>query len=140
MKYRPKYFELRELVGPAVHAKWGERAWQFLQAPALITLDQLRERFGRIIVNNWHAGGTYKESGLRDFETSTGAGMSQHKFGGAFDTKPRDTTPQAMHAYILAHPGEFPYLTTLEAIESTPTWLHFDVRNHGSDGILVVKP
>ncbi|MDR2240057.1 MAG: hypothetical protein LBE33_06390 [Zoogloeaceae bacterium] len=138
--YRPEFFRIEELVTPAIYSARGERAWELLQARALVTLDQLRKRFGPITVNNWHIGGAYKESGLRDYNTPTGAALSQHKFGGAFDCKSRNVTPEEMHSYILSHPSEFPYLTTLEDVAYTPSWLHFDGRNHDRNQIWVVKP
>lgn len=138
--YRPEFFRIEELVPPGVHAARGARAWELLQVPALVTLDQLRRKFGRLVVNDWHAGGKFKESGLREFGAATGAKYSQHKFGGGFDVKPRDATVVEMFDYIRANPAQFPHLTTLEDVAFTPTWLHFDVRNHAHAGILVVKP
>ena len=140
LTYRSKCFRITELVSRQIYQERGDRAWELLQPAALRTLDLLREKFGRIVINNWNVQGPYNESGLRHFETGTGAEWSMHKFGGAFDCKFQDTTPQDAHAYILANPDQFPELTTLEAIKSTPTWLHFDVRNHGKRGIWVVNP
>ena len=140
MTYHPTHFKLQELVAPAIHATRGERAWELLRPGALMALDTLRDRFGPLVVNNWHLGGTYKESGLREFGTRTGAAFSMHKYGGAYDCKFRDHGPREVYAYILEHPQEFPTITALENIESTPTWLHFDDRNHGRTGIWVVNP
>ncbi len=139
--YRPKHFSLVELVDPDTYHARGERSWELLQAPALITLDQIREKFGRITVNNWaQPNGRYKDSGLRQMNSPIGAKLSQHKFGGAFDCKPQDVTVKAMYDWIIANPNEFPLLTTLEHIDDTPSWLHFDVRNHGFGGIWIVRP
>lgn len=147
--YRPKHFTLAELVDPEIYKARGERAWELLRPEALVTLDTLREKFGPMIVNNWHWGGTawlpdpdkiYRESGLRRFDSETGAVWSLHRYGAASDCKFKLVTPQEAHAYILSHPGEFPQLTTLEAIAATPTWLHFDCRNHNKVGIWVVNP
>lgn len=138
--YRPKHFRLQELVGPEFYARWGERCWEWLQVPALRSLDALREKFGSVTINNWADGGTLKESGLRDFSTSTGAGYSQHKFGGAYDCKFRSATPEEAGDYILAHPEQFPYITTIENPRITRTWLHVDGRNHGRNEIWVVNP
>lgn len=140
MNYRTKYFRLVELVSRQIYEQRGDRAWELLQPAALRTLDLIREKFGRIVVNNWHVNGRYNESGLRAFTTGTGAEWSQHKYGGAFDCKFLDTSPADAYAYIREHPAEFPELTVLENIEKTPTWLHFDVRNHGKRGIWIVNP
>lgn len=138
--YRPKHFDLRELVPPDVYMTRGQAAWELLDPRGLVALDALREKFGPIRVNDWHLGGTYSQSGLRDPVTGVGARLSQHKAGRAFDCKFANTTPQAVYAYLLEHAAEFPGITTLEDINATPTWLHFDVRNADWAGIRVVKP
>lgn len=138
--YRTKHFELRELVDEAIYVERGDRAWELLQPGALITLDKLRDVFGPIVVNDWAKGGHHREAGLRLPMTSTGAKWSMHKFGGAFDPKFRNASPKEAFDYILAKPQEFPFITTLEDVEKTITWLHFDVRNHSKLGIWVVEP
>lgn len=138
--YRPKHFILQELVGPDVFKARGERAWEMLRPDILVTLDQIRDKFGTVTVNNWHAGGSFKESGLRNFNSLTGALWSMHKFGCAMDMKFRTSTPEEVAAYILAHAGEFPQLTCLEDASITRSWLHADCRNHSQGGVWVVKP
>ena len=138
--YRPASFQLQELVPPEIYTARGERAWELLDVRALITLQTLRDTFGPITVNDWLWGGQHTESGLRSFTTPTGAAWSQHRFGRAFDCKFKDATPQEVHDYALANPESFPFLTTIENPVATPTWFHFDVRNHGQSGIWVVKP
>lgn len=138
--YRPKHFALVELIDESTFKERGNQAWDLLRPDFLRTLDQLRERFGPITVNNWHIGGQYQESGLRRPESATGAKWTMHKFGGAGDLKFRDLTPAEVSAAILAKPEDFPFLTTLENVEMTVTWLHVDVRNHARDGIWIVNP
>ena len=138
--YTPKSFGLHELVPPDVFHARGLRAWELLDARALVTLQALRDALGPIIVNDWRIGGTFTESGLRSFKSATGAQDSQHKFGRAFDCKLRGVTPHEAHLYVLAHAAEFPLLTTIENPDATPTWFHFDVRNHQREGIWLVNP
>ena len=133
-------FLLQQLVPPDIFRALGDKAWGLLQPDAVTTLDQLYDFYGPMTVNNWHTGGKYKESGYRDPESTTGAVKSQHKLGNAFDIKPLKLTPQAMHASILANKDAFPLLTTLEAIEATPTWVHFDCRPITVPRIRIVKP
>ena len=140
MIYRPRYFSLEELVCPEIVEARGERAWELLDVYALVTLDQLRERFGKMTVNDWHWDGQFKYSGLRPEGGSTGNWWSQHRFGRAFDIKPKETTPQEVHAEILKTQDKFPHLRVLEAIAATPTWVHFDTRGHTRSGIWVVNP
>jgi hypothetical protein len=138
--YRPKHFQLHELVPPDIFAARGTAAWELLDPRALMTLDSLREQFGPCVVNDWQSGGQYKESGLRSSQTATGAVYSQHKFGRAFDCKFKGASPDAVGAYVIAHPDQFPHLTTIEDTAATPTWFHFDVRLNSTPGIRIVKP
>lgn len=140
MSYRPKHFELYELVPRETLEALGERAWELLDVRMLVTLDELRDALGPCIVNDWRGGGRYNESGLRSFETPTGAKHSQHRFGRAADCKFAQVTPREAFEYIRARAAHFPYLTTLEDVEFTPTWLHFDVRLNQSEGIRIVRP
>jgi len=139
-----KHFIVEQLVPPEIHSSRGESAWELLDSNLLVTLDQLFEFFGPITVNNWHTGGSYKESGLRLWATKTGAAFSQHKYGRAADCKPIKVTPQFMYAEILKNPSRFPLLTTMEDIASTSAlgggWVHLDVRNNSVPGIRIVKP
>lgn len=140
MGYKPEYFKLEELVHPDYIERFGQRAWLFLQPAALRSLDQIRERFGPVTVNNWASGGTRKYSGLRPLFGGVGAQHSIHRFGGAFDCVFRDTSPIVVFDYILANRLEFPEITRLEDARHTRTWLHFDVAHTFSDSIEVFTP
>ena len=139
MIYRCKHFIIQELVGPETFKARGDQAWSLLDPGMLMTLDAYRNKFGSIVINNWHAGGSFKESGLRDFTTATGAQWSMHKFGRAFDSKPQKVTVKEMYDYVLAHPDEFPYVNRVENIAATPTWFHSDSGNSPTR-IVVVNP
>lgn len=139
--YRCRHFKIEELVPPELLKLYGEEGcWRLLDERICRSADQFGDQFGPIVVNNWAAGGTYRESGLRDFRTATGAENSQHKFGRALDLKSKLYTPKQMADYLLSHLDRFPFVTTIEDLASTPTWLHIDCRNHGQSGILIVKP
>lgn len=140
MNYRPQNFILQELVPPSIYQRLGEKAWDLLNENALRSLQALRDKFGPITVNTWHSGGGFKESGLRERYTLTGAPKSAHKSGQAFDCKPKFCTPHEMFDYILDNQGEFPLIRRLEDINATPTWLHFDVVEHPGPRIRVFRP
>lgn len=140
MIYRCQHFVLQELVHPNIYNKWGDRAWEFLDQRLLQTVDQLREYFGPITINDWHVGGEHVDSGLREWLSTVGAAWSQHKFGRAADLKFKTTTPIGASAVILAMPSRFPLLTTIEDVVKTLTWLHIDVRNNQTSGIRIVQP
>jgi len=138
--YRPRHFSLQELVCPEIFEARGERAWELLDVYALVTLDQLRKRFGKLTVNDYGWGGQFKYSGMRPFVGGVGAEYSMHRFGRAFDIKPKETTPQEVHAEILKTPDKFPHLRVLENIADTISWVHFDTRGHTRSSIWVVNP
>lgn len=136
-----KYFELQELVPPSIFKRFGITAIQFIRPELLAVLDLLREKLGRpVIVNNWHTGGKYQESGYRTPRTKTGADLSMHKMGIAGDIKVPAYTkdgvvipamlPREILAVILANHEEFKAagMTTYENPAFTPTWLHIDCR------------
>lgn len=138
---KSKHFEIRQLVPPEVFTSRGESAWELIDQRLIFTLDDLWTEIGEFVVNDWHVGGQYKESGLRDADTGTGAKYSQHKFGRACDCKFKTVKPIDAYQYVMANHEKFPYLSTVEDIESTPTWLHVDVRNHNDKVVIkVVKP
>jgi len=130
MGYRCEHFLLQELVGPELFKARGERCWEMLDVNLLRTIDLLRKRYGPIVVNNWHAGGAFTESGLRDFNTTTGAAFSMHKLGRAADGKPKGIGPKEMEIDIMRRPADFPQLTCIENTKITKTWIHIDTRNH----------
>jgi hypothetical protein len=141
MGYRTTYYALQELVPPEIFTERGNAAWELLDDRLLITLDQIRKETGHpIIINNWHEDGPYRESGLCSAGSSVHAKFSQHKYGRGADLKSKGLNAQELHAYILANHEKFPYVTVLENIAFTPTWVHADVRNSNWTGIRVVNP
>ena len=83
-------------------------------------------------------GGPRNESGLRQFGTITGAGMSQHKFGRAADVIISGMSSEEVRKLIKNNFTELKALglTTIE--KDTPTWCHFDCRFTGQDELLEV--
>lgn len=136
--YKCKHFIIQQLIPPEIFLQRGELAWELLEPRLLVTLDELWDAYGEFVVNDWHEGGSYKESGLRGWDTKTGARLSQHKFGRATDNKPKKLTPREMYEDIRKDPTRFQYLTVLEDIVSTPSWVHTDVRNTWSLRIIKV--
>lgn len=141
--YLPKHFCIQEFVPPDIYKQWGDKSIMFIDERVLITADKLREFFGPMIVNTWHseklieAYGLRTESGLRLMTTSTGASMSQHKFGRAADALFALHTAEEVRQYVLSHKYEFPHIG---CIESDVSWFHFDVRNTASQTLEVVTP
>lgn len=139
-QYKCRYFDIKELVTPEVYYERGEKAWSIFDVRALKTLDALREKFGKITVNDWCFGGKFTESGLRVAGCKHFRQFSAHSFGRAFDCKFSDVSPVEVQEYILEHPDEFPYIGRIERAQHTKTWLHFDVGNYRHKGIYVFFP
>lgn len=139
-QYNPKYFKVEELVDPQIFWLCGNKALAMLNPDLLRAADKIREIFGPVIVNNWHVGGSYMESGLRRLDTKTGAAKSAHKSGMALDIKLRKATLQEVFKYLIANREEFPGITRIENPVFTKTWLHIDCVPHAGSGIKVFNP
>lgn len=112
--------------------------------PIIVNVAQhLRDKFGRIDINNWYWNGTFNYSGFRPKKCKIGAKLSAHKEGLALDLKFKDTTPAEVERYILDN-QKFFYDLGLRRIESTQvtkTWLHIDMKDCGKvDKIYKFRP
>ena len=121
--YIPKYFKIQELVPPSVFRDRGIKAWQFLNPILLESLDQIREEFGPIIINNWHTGGNRQWSGLRTDQSPYGTAYSQHRFGNAADCLLK-VDIDSVRRWVIDK-----QLTGITGVEKDVSWLHVDVRN-----------
>lgn len=151
MEYRPENFPLKELVDPKFLKDYKESdVWDMLDEQALRALQELRTRFGRIVVNGLYKGHTFTESGLRTKTTKTGAKASQHKLGKAFDLKFLDTTEHKVYDWILNNQAKA-YVIGIRRIENITFtgregdagWLHFDTKDTGAENagkIIIVDP
>lgn len=128
MTYKCDHFRLHELVPPAVLKDRGEKAWELLDERALITLDLLREKFGKMTINDYQWGGDREWSGLRTPDSPYGTLYSQHRFGRAFDCIFNNLTAEEVREAILDNPYEDTYFR-IGSIELGVSWLHFDTRN-----------
>ncbi len=134
-----EHFDLREVVTPEAYAALGDKAIILMDKRIIDVCEELRNYFDEpITINNWHSGGQYHESGLRNFDTTTGAKYSQHKYGRALDLKFTHVTPEEVRNEIremFDHFSKFG-LTTIE--QSTATWVHIDCRFTGLTTLLEV--
>lgn len=132
-------FYLQEFIDPLTWQNRGEKSIELIDFSLISIAQALRDHFNAsVTVNNWHAGGQYKESGLRNFFTKTGALYSQHKFGRAIDCKVAGYDPEEIRQHILANQDTWMALglTTIE--KGTPSWVHIDTRYTGHLNILQV--
>lgn len=118
---------------------WGKDPKQLID-PCLFEIVQfLRDKFGGITINNKYWGGQYNMSGLRPANATVGAPKSAHKKGKALDLKFNNDLidPSGVYHYILQNQELFYKmgLRRMEKIEHTPTWLHIDTIDKGTQYI-----
>jgi hypothetical protein len=128
MGYKCEHFALHELVPAAVLADRGEKAWELLDDRLLITLDRLRERYGKMRMNNYFWGGEDQFRGLRTPDSPDFTQYSQHSFGRAADPIFQDVTAEQVRKDALADP-DAPCFEYINSIELGVLWFHFDTRN-----------
>jgi hypothetical protein len=171
MIYKPKYFDIHEYVYPKLYKEYlakGEvyKLYGCIDERVFITNDRIRDFINKnntnysVTVNNWYWGGAFSESGLRDPNTKTGAGVSQHKYGRASDSKfdTPEWNPEKLREYMKSigcfEPGfkmrkdkeAYPFLLINRIEWSTNeimSWFHFDMSplapEDGSIGIVRVN-
>lgn len=122
-------FYLDEFVPKLIWGKFGDHSLWFLD-PRLPALCQaIRDHFGEAItINDWSNGGKLEQCGFRPPETTTGAALSQHRFGRASDLHFATKTPEEVRTELRKNFSKFHALglTTIE--KDTPTWVHIDMR------------
>ena len=122
-----KFFQIRELVCPHTHSKWGERSWQFLDTAYLHNLLVIRRDILKapMICNH----GNQLQRGLRcnrcELVSQKGAVyLSSHVLGKAGDFTVQGMTAQEARSLIRNNAHLLPYPLRMEGGVS---WLHFDV-------------
>ncbi len=137
------FFKTQEFVPKETYTKFEENSNWFVDPRIRKLANFVRVYFGRpVTINNWLWGGQFNESGFREPTSTTGANLSQHRFGRAIDIKVSGMTPKQVYDAILLNEKVFMEqgLTCMENIAFTPTWVHLDVRNTGLNKILIVNP
>ncbi len=135
-----KNYDVRELVPPEIWAAFGEKSIRFGRTNVVEFLEWLSDYLNvHVVVNDWHKGGHYKNSGFRLPDCLEGAKLSQHKFMNAIDCKAEGFDAETLRGIIREN---FQALhdrfgvTTIE--EDTPGWLHVDFRWTGMSILLEV--
>lgn len=111
-----------------IYNKRGEKAWQLLNPLMLITLDRLRDRYGKCRMNNYFWKGGDQWRGLRTPDSKYYSETSQHSLGNAADPIFTNTSSEQIRTDMLEHPNWecFEFITS---IEEGVSWFHFDCRN-----------
>lgn len=128
------FFSIEELVHPDYLKKPGVTAdtmWVRLRPEAITAMLRLRlDLDSPITVNNWHKGGSYKDSGLRIMTnpSSKSASVSMHYFAGAFDLKFSSPEMRSKALALIKKNFRRYGITAIENPSDTPTWIHIDFR------------
>jgi len=145
--YKPKNFKIFELVDPVTYEKYGQFAWQFLDAREMWVLHNMRLVFGPATINDWkwnsNSKTNFKWSGLRPPYCRVGSKWSQHRHGRSTDKKFKKADSEEVrqwlikNQYMTRHSEWIKYISVIE--KGTKTWVHSDVRAKNWKGIRLVN-
>tara|TARA_R110000868_G_scaffold407706_2_gene689405 strand:- start:61 stop:522 length:462 start_codon:yes stop_codon:yes gene_type:complete len=149
-----KNFDIQEFVPMSLYKLYGDSCIRFIdnRIPLLAQaykdiLTELYKEEVLVTINNKYKGGQFNERGFREFDTTTGALYSDHKYGRAFDSSfsLRDgrvlPIKEVYQKLLLRLPQlQLIGLTTFEDLEFSKTWLHSSVRYTNTNKITIVKP
>lgn len=131
--YRPKYFELHELMPPDLcKRKRPETLWRLLDSRLLIAADAIRRRYGKMVANTWYWGGKHQYRGFRPANCLEGAELSMHRLGRAVDLVPVQVATEEIREDLRKFcKGEDPYdgRNNISRVENGTAWLHIDTAN-----------
>lgn len=138
-------FYLEEFIPPEYYDVFSkQRLLQLIDGRIIKMAQFLRDRFGRpLYINTWKDLGDYSQSGLRTYNSRYYSPTSQHTFGRAIDIKFSDISPKEVFEDIVSNYKEYgdSFITTVEDVEYTPTWIHVDCRNvFTKNGVYIVAP
>lgn len=128
-----KHFTIQEFVYPEAYEKYGEKSIDLIDKRLIYIAEFLREDIGLpVTINDWHIGGQFHESGLRDPNTKTGSPLSAHKKGKAIDPKVKGWDGKMWYDYVRRNAAKL-YALGLRRIEDrkiATTWCHMDTKEH----------
>jgi hypothetical protein len=145
------HFTVKELVPKSVYDAEGDKAIIHFKDDALQSLEDIHSFFSSyfqnvsVLVNTWSLskfeGPIYNYRGYRPPECKTGAPLSQHKIGNAFDVdiyaNGVRVGPDKVRKMIVRNRDQFPKITRME---DEVNWVHFDCKPTGKKGIVLFNP
>jgi hypothetical protein len=136
-----EHFDLREFIDPETWAEYGINSDKLIDGKLIDIAEYVRIKIDKgVTINSWHMGGQFKESGLRNKNSTTGAKLSQHKLGKAIDLKAVGYSGNEWYEFVKKNVREL-YALGVRRIEDkslATTWLHIDLKEHGKKCIQVV--
>lgn len=108
----------------------------------MIKFDQaLRERFGRVTINNWASGGSRQWSGIRTPDSSYYSFTSQHSWGRASDKLFKDASAEEVRSEIIENFDSKWKEFGVTCLEDNVSWVHSDFRMLSDNlDLLIVTP
>jgi len=120
----------------------GEADISKMDTKIILVAQWIREQLALpVTINNYATGGSYKESGLRDINSNTGAKKSAHKDGKAIDIKVKGMSAKDVWNWCMDRQMELYAMGVreIEHWENTPSWTHLSTRgNHLA--IKIIRP
>lgn len=136
-----EHFVIQEFVNPETYAEHKEDSIDFIDKKLIDIAEFVRVDLGvAVTINNWHTGGQFKESGLRDSNTKTGSKKSAHKSGKAIDVKVKGMTGNMWYEFVKRNAKNL-YDLGLRRIEDKSlaiSWCHMDTKEHGEPHVIQI--
>lgn len=136
-----EHFTLEEFINPTDFAEHKEKSIELIDPRLIQIADFIREKTGKpVTINDWHTGGQFKESGLRESNTTTGAKKSAHKIGKAIDVKVKGFGGKEWYEFVKKYAKELYQLGArrIEDKSLATSWLHIDTKEHGIPNVITV--
>lgn len=136
-----KYFVLEEFINPNDFSEHKEKSIELIDNRLIKIADFIRETVGKsVTINDWHTGGKFYESGLREQNTKTGAKKSAHKEGKAIDVKVSGFGGKEWYDFVKKYAKDLYQLGArrIEDKSLATTWLHIDTKEHGYPNVITV--
>ena len=131
--YRCRHFKIRELVPPSMLKYSEDKLWLLFDDRLLRAIDDIRDIYGSIYINSTSLG--LSQCGFRT-SSSTGAELSQHRYGRAADIHIADIEHKGLSKDDKAKAYDAVRKELMEDVrfdclnfEDGITWLHIDIGN-----------
>jgi hypothetical protein len=136
-----EHFIVQEFIDPVTYEAEGDDSIKHIDPKLIDIAEFIRVDIGLpVTINNWHNGGQYKESGLRNKDSKTGAPKSTHKIGKGMDVKVKDWGGIDWYEYVKKNANKL-YEKGLRRIEDkaiATTWCHMDTKEHGEKNTIQI--
>jgi len=138
-----KNFIIQEFVPENLYNIWGNKSIYFVDKRCFKIAQFIRDRFNKTTtINNWYFGNTLNNRGFRMPNSTVGGTLSQHKFGRAIDFNVDGMSSKEIFEDIKNNKELYfnNFITTVENVKYTPSWIHLDCRFTNQKELIFVNP